>query len=78
MSEDRKEPDAQEEQQNFPSSTCLTSSPMNQDPAVTSSWEYVRRNNLQNQNHHQYHYFVAEQNISQEDKGVMKLKEQTC
>ena len=35
---ERERPADQDEQQNFDSSTCLTSSPINQDPALTSSW----------------------------------------
>ena len=42
--EDR--PVDQGEQQNFPSSTCFISSPINQDPVVTSSWAYIRRIDL--------------------------------
>uniref|UniRef100_A0A2P2PAE7 Uncharacterized protein n=1 Tax=Rhizophora mucronata TaxID=61149 RepID=A0A2P2PAE7_RHIMU len=35
-----------DEQQNFPSSMCFTSSPMNHEPALMSSWAYVRRIDL--------------------------------
>ena len=43
---DRKRPVDHEEQQNFDSSICFTSSPMNHDPVLTSSWAYVRRRDL--------------------------------
>lgn len=36
----------QEEQQSLPSSTCLTSRPMNHEPTLTSSCAYVRRIDL--------------------------------
>lgn len=38
-----------DEQQNFCSSMCLTSRPINHDPALISSWAYVRRTNLKKQ-----------------------------
>lgn len=37
------DPDDHEEQQNFLSWMCFTSSPINHDPALTSSCAYVRR-----------------------------------
>jgi len=46
---ERERPDDQDEQQNVLSSTCLTSSPINQDPTLTSSWAYVRRMDLPTQ-----------------------------
>lgn len=45
----REIPDAQDEQQNFVSSIYFTSSPINHDPVVTSSWAYERRIDLQEQ-----------------------------
>lgn len=45
--EERKRPRDQEEQQNFLSFMCFTSSPINHDPALTSSCAYVRRISLQ-------------------------------
>lgn len=44
---DEDQPVDEGEQQNFLSSTCLTSSPINQEPALTSSWAYIRRIDLQ-------------------------------
>lgn len=45
-----KGPVDQDEQQNLASSICLTSSPINQEPTLTSSWAYVRRIDLHNLN----------------------------
>lgn len=45
---DRDIPVDHEEQQNFPSSICFASSPMNHDPVLTSSWANVLRIDLQN------------------------------
>lgn len=39
-------PEVHNEQHSFPSSTCLTSSPINHDPTLMSSWAYVRRIDL--------------------------------
>jgi len=43
---ERVRPDDQE-QQNFPSLMCFTSSPINHDPVLTSSWAYIRRIDLE-------------------------------
>lgn len=43
---ERKRPVDQDEQQNLFSSMCITSSPINHDPVLTSSCAYVRRINL--------------------------------